>query len=313
MAPTTPKEQSMSHVFFIPFDPAVTPADEFTLETALSLIEGLEAYNFEDYGEDDEKVALPLGTPVRKLDRLPRLGVPGETARGFEIAEAADTVSVRINAPSSSTDWIYALRYLAALSAHFGSPSIYDEDNDVYDAESILSFDYGTHIEYGIESLGRALEESESDVIGVPCETCTFHVNDEVYHLIVDDDDPVQAFSRMISNVENVDAFRPRVIACRAEDGGMTGYYVVSAGISNAIPYDPARTAETAAVGIDEWRAILNHEGFGDEASDLPEVPYGAFIDALNEEDYEFIDASTILLRAFDADEMKELYARCRS
>lgn len=313
MVPTTAKEQSMSHVFFIPFDPAVTPADEFTLETALSLIEGLETYNFEDYGEDDEKVALPLDTPVRKLDRLPRLGVPGETARGFEIAEAADTVSVRINAPSSSTDWIYALRYLASLSAHFGTPSIYDEDNEVYDAESILSFDYGTHIEYGIESLGRALEESKSDVIGVPCETCTFHVDDEVYHLIVDDDDPVQAFSRMINNVENIDAFRPRVIACRAENGDVTGYYVVSAGISNAIPYDPARTAETAAVGIDEWRAILNHGAGGEEDDALCEVPYRHFIDALGEEDYEFIDASTILVRPFEAGELKALYERCRS
>ena len=236
-------------------------------------------------------------------------GVWQKSARGFELSYEDGKYIVRVCTPSGVGDWQIALELLSKLSAKTGS-KIECDNEEIYDSEQILKFDYEADIMWGLEALKDAKEKNQMLYISGLERDVAFDavMIDEIFVSA----SPAAKFDEMMRRVQYLDAYSARENLYEDKDGNeIFGAYTLSENLPTILPYAPSPSWQAQEVlgerKVSRWILTLV-VGLDDrDAHVLGECEYGAFMVNLPKEKYRFIDAANILVEPLSEEEMREI------
>ena len=279
------------------------------VETALSLLDK-ELYTYNTGNIDINDLLL---SPVSNYQCL-LIGDDKENARGFELSYDTKYYNyvVRIFTPSSREDWLLALEYIKALAKEFDS-EILNERGEVYTAGNIDKFDYESDILYGIKVITENIKSGESDTYVIFGTTRPVSFNEEMVDEINNSNNPIDTFSRIVRNIQNLDAYSANQRFYKNdEDERIMGAYSLTENVRTILPYKPSVEFHNLDIVKNDDIAFWNI-GFvtinGDENDPnsyqvIGQLDYNDFIKKLPKDKYRFIDASYILVEPLSKEEI---------
>ena len=279
------------------------------VEIALSLLDK-ELYTYNTGNIDINDLLL---SPVSNYQCL-LIGDDKENARGFELSYDTKYYNyvVRIFTPSSREDWLLALEYIKALAKEFDS-EILNERGEVYTAGNIDKFDYESDILYGIKVITENIKSGESDTYVIFGTTRPVSFNEEMVDEINNSNNPIDTFSRIVRNIQNLDAYSANQRFYKNdEDERIMGAYSLTENVRTILPYKPSVEFHNLDMVKNDDIAFWNI-GFvtidGDENDPnsyqvIGQLDYNDFIKKLPKDKYRFIDASYILVEPLSKEEI---------
>ena len=282
------------------------------VETALSLLDK----ELNIYGTDGIDINDLLLSPLSKYPCL-LVGTEDESARGFELAyDSKNKVyAVRVFTPSSREDWLLALEYIKALAKKFET-EIVNERGETFTVDNIDKFDYENDIIYGIATILSGLEDKEVEVYNIYGINRVVSFNQEISNKIENSVSPIDTFSNIIKEIQNLDAYSAnQQFYENREDGKIMGAYTITERVRTIIPYKPSVEFHNSDIVKNDDIAFWNM-GFvvinGDENDPnsyqgVGQLDYDDFIKKLPKEKYKFIDASYIMVEPLSKEEISDL------
>ena len=279
------------------------------LETALSLLDK-ELYTYNTGNIDINDLLL---SPASNYQCL-LIGDGKESSRGFELSYDTkyNNYVVRIFTPSSREDWLLALEYIKALAKEFDS-EILNERGEVYTADNIDNFDYESDILYGIKVITENIKSGESDTYVIFGTTRPVSFNEEMVDEINNSNNPIDTFSRIVRNIQNLDAYSANQRFYKNdEDERIMGAYSLTENVRTILPYKPSVEFHNLDIVKNDDIAFWNI-GFvtidGDKNDPnsyqvAGQLDYNDFIKKLPKDKYHFIDASYILVEPLSKEEI---------
>ena len=279
------------------------------VETALSLLDK-ELYTYNTGNVDINDLLL---SPVSNYQCL-LIGDGKESARGFELSYDTkyNNYVARIFTPSSREDWLLALEYIKALAKEFDS-EILNERGEVYTADNIDKFDYESDILYGIKVITENIKSGESDTYVIFGTTRPVSFNEEMVDKINNSNNPIDTFSRIVRNIQNLDAYSANQRFYKNdEDERIMGAYSLTENVRTILPYKPSVEFHNLDIVKNDDIAFWNI-GFvtidGDKNDPnsyqvAGQLDYNDFIKKLPKDKYRFIDASYILVEPLSKEEI---------
>ena len=281
------------------------------VETALSLLDKeLNVYNNKNIDINDL-----LLSSVSNYECL-LIAEDKVSARGFELSYDNKNKSyvVRIYTPSSREDWLLALEYIKALAKKFGS-EIVNERGETFTVDNIDKFDYENDIIYGIATILSGLEDKEVKVYNIYGINRVVSFNQEISNKIENSVSPIDTFSRIVRDIQNLDAYSAnQQFYENREDGTIMGAYTITESVRTIIPYKPSVEFHNSDIVKNDDIAFWNM-GFvvinGDENDPnsyqgIGQLDYDDFIKKLPKEKYRFIDASYIMVDPLTKEEISD-------
>ena len=238
------------------------------------------------------------------------------SARGFELSYDNKNKSyvVRIYTPSSREDWLLALEYIKALAKKFGS-EIVNERGEVYTVDNIDKFDYENDIIYGIATILSGLEDKEVEVYNIYGINRVVSFNQEMSNKIENSVSPIDTFSNIIKEIQNLDAYSAnQQFYENREDGKIMGAYTITERVRTIIPYKPSVEFHNSDIvkndDIAYWNmtfvVINGDENDRNSYQPVGRIAYDEFIKKLPKEKYKFIDASYIMVEPLTKEEISD-------
>ena len=265
-------------------------------------IEGFYFFN----SQNDEPSELSLNENVMIA------GVWQKSARGFELSYEDGKYIVRVCTPSGVGDWQTAILFLSKISAKTGS-KIERNNEEIYDSEQILKFDYEADIMWGLEALKEAKEKNQTLYISGLERDVAFDavMIDEIFASA----SPTAKFDEMMRRVQYLDAYSARENLYEDKDGNeIFGTYTLSENLPTILPYAPSPSWQAQEVlgerKVSRWILTLVVGVDDRDAHVLGECEYGAFMANLPKEKYRFIDAANILVEPLSEEEMREIFKK---
>ena len=281
------------------------------VETALSLLDKeLNIYNNKNIDINDL-----LLSSVSNYECL-LIAEDKVSARGFELSydNKNKVYAVRVFTPSSREDWLLALEYIKALAKKFGS-EIVNERGEVYTVDNIDKFDYENDIIYGIATILSGLEDKEVKVYNIYGINRVVSFNQEISNKIENSDSPIDTFSEIVRDIQNLDAYSAKQqFYQNREDGKIMGAYTITERVRTIIPYKPSVEFHNSDMlkndDIAYWNmafVVINGDE-NDRNSYQPagRIAYDDFIKKLPKEKYRFIDASYIMVEPLTKEEISD-------
>ena len=281
------------------------------VEAALSLLDKeLNTYNTN--GMDINELLL---SPLSNYQCL-IVGTEDESARGFELSYDNKNKSyvVRIYTPSSREDWLLALEYIKALAKKFGS-EIVNERGETFTVDNIDKFDYENDIIYGIATILSGLEDKEVEVYNIYGINRVVSFNQEISNKIENSVSPIDTFSNIIKEIQNLDAYSAnQQFYENREDGKIMGAYTITERVRTIIPYKPSVEFHNSDIvkndDIAYWNmafvVINGDENDRNSYQPVGRIAYDEFIKKLPKEKYKFIDASYIMVEPLTKEEISD-------
>ena len=281
------------------------------VETALSLLDKeLNVYNNKNIDINDL-----LLSSVSNYECL-LIAEDKVSARGFELSYDNKNKSyvVRIYTPSSREDWLLALEYIKALAKKFGS-EIVNERGEVYTVDNIDKFDYENDIIYGIATILSGLEDKEVEVYNIYGINRVVSFNQEMSNKIENSVSPIDTFSNIIKEIQNLDAYSAnQQFYENREDGKIMGAYTITERVRTIIPYKPSVEFHNSDIvkndDIAFWNmtfvVINGDENDRNSYQPVGRIAYDEFIKKLPKEKYKFIDASYIMVEPLTKEEISD-------
>ena len=205
-----------------------------------------------------------------------------------------------------------ALEYIKALAKEFDS-EILNERGEVYTADNIDKFDYESDILYGIKVITENIKSGESDTYVIFGTTRPVSFNEEMVDKINNSNNPIDTFSRIVRNIQNLDAYSANQRFYKNdEDERIMGAYTLTENLRTIIPYKPSVEFHNLDMVKNDDIAFWNI-GFvtihGDENDPnsyqvIGQLDYNDFIKKLPKDKYRFIDASYILVEPLSKEEI---------
>ena len=282
------------------------------VEAALSLLDKeLNTYNTD--GMDINDLLL---SPLSNYQCL-LVGAEYESARGFELSydNKNKVYGVRIFTPSSRKDWLLALEYIKALAKKFGI-EIVNERGETYTVDNIDKFDYEPDILYGLKLITENLKSGEADNYTIFGVTRLVSLNQEMMDEINNSDNPIDTFSEIVRDIQNLDAYSAnQQFYKNNEDGRIIGAYTLTENLRTILPYKPTVEFHNSDIVKNDDIAFWNISFVvinGDENDPNSyqvggELDYNDFIKKLPKDKYEFIDASYIMVEPLSKEEISDL------
>ena len=279
------------------------------VEEALSLLDK----ELNTYGTDGIDINDLLLSPLSKYPCL-LVGTEDESARGFELSydNKNKVYGVRIFTPSSREDWLLALEYIKALAKKMGT-EIVNERGETFTVDNIEKFDYEPDILYGIKVITENIKSGESDTYVIFGTTRPVSFNEEMVDEINNSNNPIDTFSRIVRNIQNLDAYSANQRFYKNdEDERIMGAYTLTENLRTIIPYKPSVEFHNLDIVKNDDIAFWNI-GFvtiyGDENDPnsyqvIGQLDYNDFIKKLPKDKYRFIDASYILVEPLSKEEI---------
>lgn len=282
------------------------------VEAALSLLDKeLNTYNTD--GMDINDLLL---SPLSNYQCL-LVGAEYESARGFELSydNKNKVYGVRIFTPSSRKDWLLALEYIKALAKKFGT-EIVNERGETYTVDNIDKFDYEPDILYGLKLITENLKSGEADNYTIFGVTRLISLNQEMMDEINNSDNPIDTFSEIVRDIQNLDAYSAnQQFYKNNEDGKIMGAYTLTENLRTILPYKPTVEFHNSDIVKNDDIAFWNISFVvinGDENDPNSyqvggQLDYNDFIKKLPKEKYKFIDASYIMVEPLTKEEISDL------
>ena len=238
------------------------------------------------------------------------------SARGFELSYDNKNKSyvVRIYTPSSREDWLLALEYIKALAKKFGS-EIVNERGETFTVDNIDKFDYENDIIYGIATILSGLEDKEVEVYNIYGINRVVSFNQEISNKIENSVSPIDTFSNIIKEIQNLDAYSAnQQFYENREDGTIMGAYTITERVRTIIPYKPSVEFHNSDIvkndDIAYWNmtfvVINGDENDRNSYQPVGRIAYDEFIKKLPKEKYRFIDASYIMVEPLTKEEISD-------
>ena len=281
------------------------------VEAALSLLDKkLNVYNNKNIDINDL-----LLSSVSNYECL-LIGEDKVSARGFELSYDNKNKSyvVRIYTPSSREDWLLALEYIKALAKKFGS-EIVNERGETFTVDNIDKFDYENDIIYGIATILSGLEDKEVEVYNIYGINRVVSFNQEISNKIENSVSPIDTFSNIIKEIQNLDAYSAnQQFYENREDGTIMGAYTITESVRTIIPYKPSVEFHNSDIvkndDIAYWNmtfvVINGDENDRNSYQPVGRIAYDEFIKKLPKEKYRFIDASYIMVEPLTKEEISD-------
>ena len=282
------------------------------VETALSLLDK----ELNIYGIDGIDINDLLLSPLSEYQCL-LVGAEEESARGFELSydNKNKVYAVRVFTPSSREDWLLALKYIKALAKKMGT-EIVNERGETYTVDNIEKFDYEPDILYGIKVITENIKSGESSNYIIFGTTRPVSFDEKMIDEINNSDSPIDTFSRIVRDIQNLDAYSANQrFYQNEEDGRIMGAYTITESVRTIIPYKPSVEFHNSDIVKNDDIAFWNM-GFvvinGDENDPnsyqgVGQLDYDDFIKKLPKEKYKFIDASYIMVEPLTKEEISNL------
>ena len=204
-----------------------------------------------------------------------------------------------------------ALEYIKALAKEFDS-EILNERGEVYTVDNIDNFDYESDILYGIKVITENIKSGESDTYVIFGTTRPVSFNEEMVDEINNSNNPIDTFSRIVRNIQNLDAYSANQRFYKNdEDERIMGAYTLTENLRTIIPYRPSVEFHILDMVKNDDIAFWNI-GFvtidGDKNDPnsyqvAGQLDYDDFIKKLPKDKYRFIDASYILVEPLSKEE----------
>ena len=282
------------------------------VEVALSLLDK----ELNTYGTDGIDINDLLLSPLSNYQCL-LVGAEYESARGFELSydNKNKVYGVRIFTPSSRKDWLLALEYIKALAKKFGT-EIVNERGETYTVDNIDKFDYEPDILYGLKLITENLKSGEADNYTIFGVTRLVSLNQEMMDEINNSDNPIDTFSEIVRDIQNLDAYSAnQKFYKNNEDGRIMGAYTLTENLRTILPYKPTVEFHNSDIVKNDDIAFWNISFVvinGDENDPNSyqvggQLDYNDFIKKLPKDKYEFIDASYIMVEPLSKEEISDL------
>ena len=281
------------------------------VEAALSLLDK----ELNTYGTDGIDINDLLLSQLSKYPCL-LLGAEDESARGFELAydNKNKVYGVRVFTPSSREDWLLALEYIKALAKKFGT-EIVNERGETFTVDNIEKFEYESDILYGIKVITENLKSGEAHNYSIFGVNRVVSFDEKMIDEINNSDSPIDTFSRIVRDIQNLDAYSANQhFYQNEEDGRIMGAYSITESVRTIIPYKPSVEFHNSDIVKNDDIAFWNM-GFvvinGDENDPnsyqgVGQLDYDDFIKKLPKEKYKFIDASYIMVEPLTKEEISD-------
>ncbi len=282
------------------------------VEAALSLLDR----ELNTYNTDNMDINDLLLSPLSHYQCL-LVGAEYESARGFELSydNKNKVYGVRIFTPSSRKDWLLALEYIKALAKKFGT-EIVNERGETYTVDNIDKFDYEPDILYGLKLITENLKSGEADNYTIFGVTRLVSLNQEMMDEINNSDNPIDTFSEIVRDIQNLDAYSAnQQFYKNNEDGRIIGAYTLTENLRTILPYKPTVEFHNSDIVKNDDIAFWNISFVvinGDENDPNSyqvggQLDYNDFIKKLPKDKYEFIDASYIMVEPLSKEEISDL------
>lgn len=282
------------------------------VEAALSLLDR----ELNTYNTDNMDINDLLLSPLSNYQCL-LVGAEYESARGFELSydNKNKVYGVRIFTPSSRKDWLLALEYIKALAKKFGT-EIVNERGETYTVDNIDKFDYEPDILYGLKLITENLKSGEADNYTIFGVTRLVSLNQEMMDEINNSDNPIDTFSEIVRDIQNLDAYSAnQQFYKNNEDGRIIGAYTLTENLRTILPYKPTVEFHNSDIVKNDDIAFWNISFVvinGDENDPNSyqvggQLDYNDFIKKLPKDKYEFIDASYIMVEPLSKEEISDL------
>ncbi|EJP75914.1 DUF4299 family protein [Campylobacter sp. FOBRC14] len=294
-------------------------ASVLSVEEALGLAPNLAQFSF----DEDEK---GFNAQAFYSSKIPYegcivIGVKGVSGRGFELNynEGEKSYEVRVLTPSARTDWQIALEFMSNLAARLGSPIVADTDEQSYDSQAILKFDYERDIMFELQATKNDFEKNKTDTYINYGITRPFVMNLAMIDEILADADPVGKYSQMLVSTQHLDAYAAHQQFFENEAGEILGLYVLSQGLDTLLPFEPYIEYENLEIlgdrKVAKWQLSLVAVDGDDQNEEsykpFADVPYKKFMANLPQDKYRFIDATYIEIKGLSKQEMEQIAAKC--
>lgn len=288
--------------------------ESITPEKVLEIGGTISQYNLD---EADENIEEFLNEKLENFEYI-LLGEDGKSARGFELSYNKENkyCGIRVFTPCSIGDWKVVFDFIEKLGKFLENNKIVNEHGEEYTLETIRTYPYIEDIEYGIQSLEDNLKEKGSKISKLYGIYRPISFNNELLESIKNSENPVETFSKIITEIQYIDAYFANQRFYQNNNEEIFGAYTLTESVRTILPFKPSVEYENFDIVKNEdikfWRLILViiNGNPNDENSYemLGDIDYTKFIENLPKDKYSFIDGEYILVESLEKNEIEKLY-----
>lgn len=288
--------------------------ESITIEKVLEIGENISQYTLDEADENIEKF---LDEKLESFECI-LLGEEEKSARGFEISynNKNKYYGIRVFTPCSIGDWEVVFDFIEKLGKFLENNKIVNEHGEEYTLETIRDYPYIEDIEYGIQSIEDNLKEKGSEISKIYGIYRPISFNNELLESIKNSEKPIETFSKIITEIQYIDAFSANQRFYKNNNEEIFGAYTLTESVRIILPFKPSVEYENFDIVKNEdvkfWRlifVIINGNPDDENSYEmLGDVDYTKFIESLPKDKYSFIDGEYILVEPLEKNEIEKLY-----
>jgi hypothetical protein len=270
----------------------------------LKLVEGLISYNYDPSSlhrslNDFESLNCIL---------FGKSGLPLQ----LRYVDAENAYQILVPPFAIEEDWQLALRWMSRLAELLGT-EITSSEGGSYSPDSIFHFDYEVII---LETLGNLTKEKDLEEFEVQGFAHPVYLDRETVQEVLNHVHPVEAYSAFIKKIQYSAAYFSQVRFYQQEETrDFLASYSLTEETDTVLPRRPHVPAEYVEIvglaGVSDWRVLLVAiDGDPDKQENyhpLASVPLKALIEALEPNEYQFLDANQIEIKKLSKERLLQL------
>ncbi|WP_027129118.1 DUF4299 family protein [Fusobacterium perfoetens] len=288
--------------------------ESITIEKVLEIGETISQYTLDEADENIEKF---LNEKLENFECI-LLGEEEKSARGFELSYNKENkyYGIRVFTPCSIGDWEVVFDFIEKLGKFLENNKIVNEHGEDYTLETIRTYPYIEDIKYGIQSLEDNLKEKGSEISKLYGIYRPISFNNELLNDIKNSKNSVETFSKIITEIQYIDAFSANQRFYKNNNEEIFGAYTLTESVRTILPFKPSVEYENLHIVKNEdvkfWRlifVIINGNPDDENSYEmLGDIDYTKFIQNLSKDKYSFIDGEYILVEPLEKNEIEKLY-----
>ena len=270
----------------------------------LKLVEGLISYNYDPSSlhrslNDFESLNCIL---------FGKSGLPLQ----LRYVDAENAYQILVPPFAIEEDWQLALRWMSRLAELLGT-EITSSEGGSYSPDSIFHFDYEVII---LETLGNLTKEKDLEEFEVQGFAHPVYLDRETVQEVLNHVHPLEAYSAFIKKIQYSAAYFSQVRFYQQEETrDFLASYSLTEETDTVLPRRPHVPAEYVEIvglaGVSDWRVLLVAiDGDPDKQENyhpLASVPLKALIEALEPNEYQFLDANQIEIKKLSKERLLQL------
>jgi len=270
----------------------------------LKLVEGLISYNYDPSSlhrslNDFESLNCIL---------FGKSGLPLQ----LRYVDAENAYQILVPPFAIEEDWQLALRWMSRLAELLGT-EITSSEGGNYSPDSIFHFDYEVII---LETLVNLTKEKDLEEFEVQGFAHPVYLDRETVQEVLNHVHPLEAYSAFIKKIQYSAAYFSQVRFYQQEETrDFLASYSLTEETDTVLPRRPHVPAEYVEIvglaGVSDWRVLLVAiDGDPDKQENyhpLASVPLKALIEALEPNEYQFLDANQIEIKKLSKERLLQL------